>query len=73
MKHRTPIVLTERQKCHKLVFCLTMTAVSIVITLWGFAWTLAAAGDGAVSVLHLCALIVGSLMARTFARIADRT
>ena len=73
MKHAHTPHLTCRQKEQKLVFCLTMTAVSIVITLWGFAWTLAAAGDGAVSVLHLCALILGSLMARTFARIADRT
>lgn len=74
MKHRMPTTqLTERQKEHKLVFCLTAAAACIVLALWGLAWTLAAAADGALSVLHVLALIIGSLMARVFARIADRT
>ena len=64
--------LTEEQKEQKIMFCLTAAAASIVLALWGFAWTLEAASTGTLSVLHLGSLIGGMLMARVFTRIAYR-
>lgn len=65
--------LTERQRDMKLIFCLIMTAMNILLAVWGVMWLLAALADGVLSVLHLGATIIGMLMARTFWRIADRT
>lgn len=65
--------LTERQRTMKFAFCLIMTGVNILLTVWGFMWMLAALADGALSVLHLAATIVGLLMARVFLHITDRT
>lgn len=69
--HHTP-QLTCRQKEQKIMFCLTAATASIVLALWGFAWTLDAASTGTLSILHLGSLIGGMLMARVFTRIAYR-
>lgn len=65
--------LTKKQRDMKLIFCLIMTAVNILLAVWGVMWLLAALADGVLSVLHLAATIIGMLMARTFWRITDRT
>ena len=69
--HTTTIRLTARQRERKLAFCITTGAMLILLAGWGLAWWIAALADGAFSVLHFLAFVVGGLLGVTLLSIAD--
>lgn len=73
-RHRPekPVELTETQRACKWLFCLIACAVFATVAVWGFIWAATAASHGVVSVLHLAAMLIGSLMAYVFGDIAER-
>ena len=72
-RHRkTPSPLTVKQRQQKLAFCIVVGAGLVLIAGWGLVWWLAALADGAFSVLHFAAFVLGSLLGVTLLSIADR-
>ena len=69
---RTSSPLTVKQRQQKLAFCLIAGALFILIAGWGLLWWLAALADGAFSVLHFIAFVLGGLLGVTLLSIADR-
>lgn len=76
MRHRRhrriPSPLTVKQRQQKLAFCLIVGAALVLIAGWGLLWWLAALADGAFSVLHFLAFVLGGLLGVTLLSIADR-
>lgn len=76
MRHRRhrriPSPLTVKQRQQKLAFCLIAGALFVLIAGWGLVWWLAALADGAFSVLHFAAFVLGGLLGVTLLSIADR-
>ena len=72
-RHRkTPSPLTVKQRQQKIAFCLIVGAGLVLIAGWGLVWWIAALADGAFSVLHLAAFVLGGLLGVTLLSIADR-
>lgn len=72
-KHRRiPSPLTVKQRQQKLAFCIVTGAVLILIAGWGLVWWVAGLADGAFSVLHFLAFVLGGLLGVTLLSIADR-
>ena len=72
-RHRkTPSPLTVKQRQQKLAFCLIAGALFILIAGWGLLWWIVALLDGAFSVLHFLAFVLGGLLGVTLLSIADR-
>lgn len=69
---RIPSPLTVKQRMQKLAFCLIAGALFILIAGWGLVWWIAALADGAFSVLHFLAFVLGGLLGVTLLSIADR-
>ena len=69
---RIPSPLTVKQRQQKIAFCLIAGALFILIAGWGLLWWLAALADGAFSVLHFLAFVLGGLLGVTLLSIADR-
>ena len=69
---RTPSPLTVKQRQQKLAFCLIVGAALVLVAGWGLVWWLAALADGAFSVLHFLAFVLGGLLGVTLLSIADR-
>ena len=67
---RIPSPLTVKQRQQKLAFCLIVGAGLVLIAGWGLIWWLAALADGAFSILHFLAFIVGGLLGVTLLSIA---
>lgn len=76
MRHRRhrriPSPLTVKQRQQKIAFCLIAGALFILIAGWGLVWWIAALLDGAFSVLHFAAFVLGGLLGVTLLSIADR-
>ena len=72
-RHRkTPSPLTVKQRQQKIAFCIVVGAALVLISGWGLVWWLAALADGAFSILHLAAFVLGGLLGVTLLNIADR-
>ncbi len=69
---RTPSPLTVKQRMQKIAFCLIVGAALVLIAGWGLVWWIAALADGAFSVLHFLAFVLGGLLGVTLLSIADR-
>lgn len=72
-RHRkTPSPLTVKQRMQKFAFCIVVGAALVLVAGWGLVWWLAALADGAFSVLHFAAFVLGGLLGVTLLSIADR-
>ena len=72
-RHRkTPSPLTVKQRQQKIAFCIVVGAGLVLIAGGGLVWWLAALADGAFSVLHFLAFVLGGLLGVTLLSIADR-
>ena len=72
-RHRkTPSPLTVKQRMQKIAFCIVVGAGLVLVAGWGLVWWLAALADGAFSVLHFAAFVLGGLLGVTLLSIADR-
>lgn len=69
---RTSSPLTVKQRQQKIAFCLVVGAGLVLIAGWGLVWWIAALADGAFSVLHFAAFVLGGLLGVTLLSIADR-
>ena len=69
---RTSSPLTVKQRQQKIAFCIVAGAGLALIAGWGLVWWLAALLDGAFSVLHFAAFVLGGLLGVTLLSIADR-
>lgn len=73
MRHRkTPSPLTVKQQQQKIAFCIVVGAGLVLVAGWGLVWWIAALLDGAFSVLHFAAFVLGGLLGVTLLSIADR-
>lgn len=70
-RHCRPVTLTVKQREQKLAFCIVVGAALILIAGWGLVWWVAALKDGAFSVLHFAAFVLGGLLGVTLLSIAD--
>ena len=70
-RHRRPVTLTVKQREQKLAFCIVMGAALVLLAGWGLVWWVAGLADGAFSVLHFAAFVVGGLLGVTLLSIAD--
>lgn len=68
-KARSPLTVKQRQQ--KQAFCLVAGAGLVLVAGWGLLWWLAALADGAFSVLHFAAFVLGGLLGVTLLSIAD--
>lgn len=64
--------LTAAQRTQKTIACALAAAITAAASLWGLVWTLAAAMDGILSILHITVMLACGLLAVTFAGIAER-
>ncbi|WP_455593780.1 hypothetical protein [Bifidobacterium merycicum] len=64
--------LTAAQRTQKTIACAILAAANATASLWGIAWTLAAAADGTLSILHITVMLACGLLAVTFGDIAER-
>ena len=64
--------LTAAQRTQKTIACALAAAITAAASLWGLVWTLAAAMDGTLSILHITVMLACGLLAVTFAGIAER-
>lgn len=64
--------LTRAQRVQKTVACIILAAIGGAASLWGLVWTLAAAMDGTLSILHIAVTFACGLLAVTFGDIAER-
>ena len=69
---KTPTPLTVKQRQQKFAFCIVVGAGLVLVAGWGLVWWLAALADGAFSVLHFTAFVLGGLLGVTLLSIADR-
>ena len=71
-RHRRPVTLTVNQREQKLAFCIVMGVALVLLAGWGLVWWVAGLADGAFSVLHFAAFVLGGLLGVTLLSIADR-
>lgn len=75
MRHRRhrriPSPLTVKQRQQKIAFCIVVGAGLVLIAGWGLVWWIAALADGAFSVLHFAAFVLGGLLGVTLLSIVD--
>lgn len=64
--------LTAAQRTQKTIACALAAAITAAASLWGLVWTLAAAMDGTLSILHITVMLACGLLAVTFAGIVER-
>lgn len=64
--------LTAAQRTQKAIACALAAAITAAASMWGLVWTLAAAMDGTLSILHITVMLACGLLAVTFAGIAER-
>ena len=64
--------LPAAQRTQKTIACALAAAITAAASLWGLVWTLAAAMDGTLSILHITVMLACGLLAVTFAGIAER-
>ena len=64
--------LTAAQRTQKTIACALAAAITAAASLWGLVWTLAAAMDGTLSILHITVMLACGLLAVTFAGITER-
>lgn len=64
--------LTRAQRTQKTIACALAAAITAAASMWGLVWTLAAAMDGTLSILHITVMLACGLLAVTFAGIAER-
>lgn len=64
--------LTAAQRTQKTIACTLAAAITAAASMWGLVWTLAAAMDGTLSILHITVMLACGLLAVTFAGIAER-
>lgn len=64
--------LTAAQRTQKTIVCALAAAITAAASMWGLVWTLAAAMDGTLSILHITVMLACGLLAVTFAGIAER-
>lgn len=64
--------LTAAQRTQKTIACALAAAITAAASMWGLVWTLAAAMDGTLSILHITVMLVCGLLAVTFAGIVER-
>lgn len=70
-RHRRPVTLTVKQREQKLAFCIVMGAALVLLAGWGLVWWVAGLADGAFSVLHFIAFVLGGLLGVTLLSIAE--
>lgn len=61
-----PDGLTNTQRAYKRLFCLTVTALMVVVAVWSGLWLLSGLTHGIVSGLHLALLLASLLLAVIF-------
>lgn len=64
--------LTRAQRTQKTIACALAAAITAAASMWGLVWTLAAAMDGTISILHIAAAFACGILATTFGDIAER-
>lgn len=64
--------LTRAQRTQKTIACALAAAITAAASMWGLVWTLAAAADGTLSILHITVMLACGLLAVTFGDIAER-
>ena len=64
--------LTAAQRTQKTIACALVAAITAAASMWGLVWTLAAAMDGTLSILHITVMLACGLLAVTFAGIVER-
>lgn len=64
--------LTRAQRIQKTIACALAAAITAAASMWGLVWTLAAAMDGTLSILHIAVASVCGILATTFGDIAER-
>lgn len=64
--------LTAAQRAQKTIACALAAAITAAASMWGLVWTLAAAMDGTLSILHITVMLACGLLAVTFAGIVER-
>lgn len=64
--------LTAAQRTQKTIACALAAAITAAASMWGLVWTLAAAMDGTLSILHITVMLACGLLAVTFAGIVER-
>lgn len=64
--------LTRAQRTQKTIACALAAAITAAASMWGLVWTLAAAMDGTLSILHITVMLACGLLAVTFAGIVER-
>lgn len=64
--------LTAAQRTQKTIACALAAAITAAASLWGLVWTLAAAMDGTLSILHITVMLVCGLLSVTSGDIAER-
>lgn len=69
---RIPSPLTVKQRQQKIAFCIVVGAGLVLVAGWGLIWWIAGLTDGAFSVLHFAAFVLGGLLGVTLLSIADR-
>lgn len=70
-RHRRSVTLTVKQREQKLAFCIVMGAALVLLAGWGLVWWVAGLADGAFSVLHFIAFVLGGLLGVTLLSIAE--
>lgn len=64
--------LTAAQRTQKIIACALAAAITAAASMWGLVWTLAAAMDGTLSILHITVMLVCGLLSVTSGDIAER-
>lgn len=64
--------LTAAQRTQKTIACALAAAITAAASMWGLVWTLAAAMDGTLSILHITVMLVCGLLSVTSGDIAER-
>lgn len=64
--------LTAAQRTQKTIACALAAAITAAASMWGLVWTLTAAMDGTLSILHITVMLACGLLAVTFAGIVER-
>lgn len=70
-RQRSQVTLTVKQRGQKLAFCIVVGAVLVLLAGWGLVWWGAGLADGAFSVLHFIAFVLGGLLGVTLLSIAE--